>query len=159
MDPFPPAVVQAAQASQAKWNIPAAIILAQWSLESAFGQATPPGSNNPFGIKATAGEPFVIAQTTEYVNGKRVLGPAKFRKFDSMADAFDQHGKLLATAPCYAKARLVSGDPDAFARALQGIYATDPQYANKLIARMKQYNLYKYDLVRSKLGPLRDIFA
>jgi flagellum-specific peptidoglycan hydrolase FlgJ len=133
--------------------------LAQWSLESNFGRVMPPGSNNPFGIKAAPGEPFVIAQTAEYVNGKQVFVQAKFRKFDTLADAFDRHGKLLATAQVYAKARHVATDPDAFARALQGVYATDPQYANKLIARMKQYNLYKYDLVRPKLGPLHNTLA
>ena len=150
MDPFPQAVIEAARASQNKWNIPAAIILAQWSLESANGTAMPPGSNNPFGIKAAAGQPFVTARTKENVNGKEVAVEAKFRKFASLAEAFDQHGKLLATAPCYAKARLAITDPNAFAQALQGVYASDPHYAMKLIARMKQYNLYRYDSLSCK---------
>jgi flagellum-specific peptidoglycan hydrolase FlgJ len=145
MDPFPPTVIQSALASQNKWSIPAAIILAQWSLESDFGRAMPPGSNNPFGIKAVPGQEFVLARTPEYVNGKRIFVEAKFRRFASIAEAFDQHGKLLATAQCYVRARSLITDPNAFAHALQGIYATDPQYANKLIARMKEYDLYKYD--------------
>jgi len=37
------------------------------------------------------------------------------------------------------------GDPDAFANALTGIYATDPHYGRSLIALMKALNLYQYD--------------
>jgi len=35
--------------------------------------------------------------------------------------------------------------PDAFAAALTGVYATDPNYGSNLIALMRLYNLYRYD--------------
>jgi len=142
---FPADVVAAAQASQKTWKIPAAVTLAQWALESSWGTAMPGGSNNPFGIKAKPGEPYVEAYTGEDIHGQHVTILAKFRKFDSMKDAFDQHGRLLGTASPYAHARTLTGDPDAFADALTGIYASDPNYGTKLKRIMKTYNLYQYD--------------
>ena len=49
---LPPEVIEAARASQTRWGIPASVTLAQWIVESAWGSAMPPDSNNPFGIKA-----------------------------------------------------------------------------------------------------------
>jgi flagellum-specific peptidoglycan hydrolase FlgJ len=145
MMPLPQMVINAAIDADKKWHVPAAVSLAQWALESNFGRAMPPGSNNPFGIKATGTQPYVVASTKEFVNGKYVTVDARFRKFASLVDAFNQHGQLLATAPAYTKARLASKDPNAFADALTGVYATDPRYGTKLKAIMSQYNLYQYD--------------
>ena len=36
--------------------------------------------------------------------------------------------------------------PDAFANDLTGVYATDPEYGANLIALMKLYNLYRFDV-------------
>jgi flagellum-specific peptidoglycan hydrolase FlgJ len=154
MEVFPSAVIDAAVASNKKWRVPASVTLAQWALESNFGRAMPPGSNNPFGIKATVGQPFVLAITREVVNGKSVSQQAKFRVFPSLTVAFDLHARLLATAAPYARARMFSGDPNGFADALTGVYATDPFYGTKLKAIMKQYNLYKYDSLTWTAAPI-----
>ena len=142
---FPRVVIDAAVASNKKWHVPASVALAQWALESSYGRATPAGSNNPFGIKAVVGQPFVLAKTQEFVHGKYETTEAKFRRFSSLTDAFEAHGQLLATAPAYAKARMFSSDANGFADALTGVYATDPHYGSKLKAIMKQHNLYQYD--------------
>jgi hypothetical protein len=142
---FPADVIAAAQASQKTWNIPAAITLAQWAIESGYGKSMPSGSNNPFGIKAAEGEPFVEASTREVIKGKDITIKAKFRKFTSLTEAFDLHGKLLATGKPYAHARTLISDPDAFADALTGVYATDPTYGTVLKRIMKAGNLYQYD--------------
>jgi|SRR5271157_2214624 len=142
---FPADVIVAAQASHKAWNIPASVTLAQWALESTWGRTMPSGSNNPFGIKAAAGQPYVEASTHEVVNGHRIKVVARFRKFASMAEAFDQHGRLLATAAPYAHARTLVNSPDAFADALTGVYATDPNYGTSLKRLMTSYNLYQYD--------------
>lgn len=142
---FPLDVISAAQASQAKWKIPAAVTLAQWAIESNFGRAMPSGSNNPFGIKAVGGQPYVEAHTHEVVHGKTITIVAKFRKFASINDAFDEHGRLLATDKHYVHARTVARDPDAFADALTGVYATAPNYGAILKRTMKSFNLYQYD--------------
>jgi hypothetical protein len=44
-------------------------------------------------------------------------------------------------------------DPDAFAAALTGVYATDPDYGAKLISLMRQYDLYRYDAVATSGAP------
>jgi len=142
---FPSDVIDSAQASQTTWKIPASVTLAQWALESNWGQTMPDGSNNPFGMKAGAGQPFVEAQTCEVINGQTVTVTARFRKFASIGEAFDEHGRLLATALPYAHARTLVNDPDAFAEALTGVYATDPNYGESLTGLMKTYNLYQYD--------------
>jgi flagellum-specific peptidoglycan hydrolase FlgJ/peptidoglycan hydrolase-like protein with peptidoglycan-binding domain len=141
-------VIAAARASQQKWGVPASVSLAQFILESNWGRSMPggPSSNNPFGIKAQQGEPAVAAQTHEVEHGETITIVARFRKFSSLAEAFDAHGALLATARIYAPVMLHRSDPDAFADALTGKYATDPRYGSKLKDLMRRNNLYQYDI-------------
>ncbi len=146
---FPDAVVAAARASLAKWRIPASVSLAQWALESSWGAAMPPGSNNCFGIKAVVGQPSVSCVTHEDVGGRMVGITAKFRAFASIGDAFDQHAQLLATSHYYEPARAKLPDANAFAEALTGVYATDHLYDTKLRSIMKAHDLYQWDRVRA----------
>lgn len=139
-------VIRAAQASQRKWRVPASITLAQWALESAYGKRMPAGSNNPFGIKALPGQKSVAAMTKEEIGGKLVSKKEPFRVFDSLDEAFIKHAELLGTSKHYVKARMFSDDPDAFADALTGIYATDSQYGQKLKSIMRKNDLYRFDL-------------
>jgi hypothetical protein len=141
----PPEVINAATASHMRWNVPASVTLAQWVVESAWGAAMPPSSNNPFGIKASADQPFVESPTREVVDGNSVTVTARFRKFDSVTDAFEQHGKLLATATVYKAAMALAQDPDAFADALTGVYATDPQYGFTLKWVIHNYGFIRFD--------------
>lgn len=120
------------------------VTLAQWALESNYGKAMPKGSNNPFGIKANGDQPSVDAMTWEVVRGKRIDIVQRFRKFETMADAFEAHNRLLATSKHYKKARAAKTAVE-FAKALTGIYATDPDYDKKLRSIMGKYNLYQYD--------------
>ena len=142
---IPDSVISAAQAAEKAWKIPAAVTISQWALESNWGRSMPTGSNNPFGIKAVGNQPSVEASTKEFEGGKWITIQAKFRKFDSLDDAFDEHGQLLATKKAYANAREHLDDPNAFADALTGVYATDPDYGGKLKRTMKAHDLYKYD--------------
>ncbi len=136
----PPEVVEAAVASRLKWSVPASITMAQWAVESAWGASMPPGSNNPFGIKALPGQAGVDSMTREVIAGESITLPQKFRQFDSLSEAFDQHGKLLATGNPYKRAMTLKDDPDAFADALTGVYATDPNYGTTL-----KYVIHTYD--------------
>jgi hypothetical protein len=141
----PPDVADAAIASRKRWSVPASVTVAQWAVESAWGASMPPGSNNPFGIKAVGDQPAVDSATREVVNGANEVITAKFRVFDSIAQAFDEHGRLIATAPVYGDAMKQKQDPEAFADALTGVYATDPTYGYTLKWVMENYGLLQYD--------------
>lgn len=138
-------MILAAQAAQRRWHVPTSISLAQWALESGWGHSMPTGSNNPFGIKARHGERFVVAWTHEVVHGQRIRIQAPFRVFDSIEQAFDRLGELLANRSPYAAARQHTRDPDAYARALEGHYATEPGYGESLVGMLRDNDFYQYD--------------
>ncbi|MBS0640265.1 MAG: glucosaminidase domain-containing protein [Acetobacteraceae bacterium] len=142
---LPQEVIDAAIASRLHWNVPVSVTLAQWIVESAWGAAMPPASNNPFGIKAVGDQPAVESPTREVVDGSSVTVTARFRRFTSLTEAFDQHGRLLATAAVYKPAMGQVQDPEAFADALTGVYATDPQYGFTLKWVIRNYGLMRYD--------------
>lgn len=117
-------------------------ILAQAALETGWGKSVAGTNNgdssfNLFGIKAgsqwsgkTANVP-----TLEFEAGVPVKKVERFRSYDSAAHSFDDYAKLIANSPRYEKARGTGSDIASFAGALQqGGYATDPQYANKVVA-------------------------
>ena len=141
----PPDVVDAAVASKKKYKVPASVTIAQWAVESAWGASMPPDSNNPFGIKAVGDQPAVDSATREVENGKSIAIVAKFRKFESIEQAFDLHGKLLGEGRPYVAAMKLADDPEAFADALTGVYATDPEYGMTLKWVMKNYGLLAHD--------------
>ncbi|WP_051416280.1 MULTISPECIES: glucosaminidase domain-containing protein [unclassified Paracoccus (in: a-proteobacteria)] len=154
-------VIRAAQASQRRWGVPASVTLAQWALESDYGARMPARSNNPFGIKAVGNQPSVASWTVEFQNGTPGRRREPFRVFASLEDAFAEHGRLLAQSRHYTRARQFLNDPDRFADALTGVYATDPQYGAKLRSIMRKNDLYAFDIpgdlpaVREPAPPLR----
>jgi flagellum-specific peptidoglycan hydrolase FlgJ len=122
------------------------VTVAQFLLESNWGRSGMGDANNYFGIKARAGEPFVMKDTTEFVNGKPVKVQQPFRRYESMAECFADHARLICSRmsngkKIYAKALENPNDPVAFANALTGVYATDPQYGSKLVSIMKDRGL------------------
>ena len=141
----PPDVGDAARLSFKQWGVPASVTVAQWAVESAWGAAMPPGSNNPFGIKAVGDQPAVDSMTREVLSGQSVTVSARFRQFASLSEAFDLHGKLLATGAPYRPAMAKKADPDAFADALTGVYATDPQYGTTLKYVIHTYGMDQFD--------------
>jgi flagellum-specific peptidoglycan hydrolase FlgJ len=145
MPMVPRDVITAAQAAQRKWGVPASVTIAQWAVESGYGAHVPSGSNNPFGFKARPGQPAVSAMTAEAIGGRTIHLPQPFRKFASLAEAFDLHGQLLHDGRAYRHAMMLAGSADAFANALTGVYATDPHYGRSLTALMKALDLYQYD--------------
>jgi len=116
-------------------------IIAQAALETGWGTSQPSdggsASHNFFGIKAGASwnGASVASPTTEYVDGVARDEQARFRAYGSVAENVTDYVRVLRDNPRYADALGTGGDVRAFADALQrGGYATDPEYANKLVA-------------------------
>lgn len=132
-----------AQAASQRSGVPAELILAQAALETGWGRreiATAQGGNshNLFGIKAGSQWRGATTDvlTTEFVEGRAVKRVERFRAYPSYQAAFDDYARLIGNNPRYAGV-LSADSPAQAARALQrGGYATDPAYADKLVAVM-----------------------
>lgn len=130
--------------TEASTGIPASITLAQWALESGWGTAMPPGSNNPFGIKAVGDQPFVRVPTKEFIHGEEVTIEQNFRAFASLAEAFADHARLLTTGAPYRAAFAqfqADRDMDAFIVAMAKRYSTSPTYAAQLMSMIENSHI------------------
>ncbi|TSE34788.1 flagellar assembly peptidoglycan hydrolase FlgJ [Tepidimonas charontis] len=130
----------AAQQVAAQTGIPAAYLIGQAAHETGWGRseirmADGSPSHNLFGIKAGPNWRGKVAEitTTEYVNGQPHKVRARFRAYDSYAEAFRDYAQLITRSPRYQAVVQNLHSPHAFAQQLQRAgYATDPQYAAKL---------------------------
>ncbi len=70
-----------------------------------------------------------------------------FRVYQDARDSYEDHSKFLARHPRYARLfELNQRDYKGWARGLKQCgYATNPQYANKLIQIIELYKLFDYD--------------
>lgn len=135
-------------------GIPPHFMLAQAALESGWGKheirhADNSPSYNLFGIKAGANwkGDVVETMTTEYINGVPQKTVEKFRAYNSYAEGFHDYARLLADNPRYAKV-LQSTDAASFANGLQRAgYATDPQYAEKLLRILNSERLQNREFI------------
>lgn len=120
------------------------VVTAQAIHESAWGKSRI--GNNLFGVKAGRGWNGTARTvgTHEYAKGKRIETKAAFRDYPSVKDSIRDHG-LLLSGKRYAGVRAAKNYREA-ARALQNAgYATDPQYADKLIRIIETYGLDALD--------------
>jgi flagellum-specific peptidoglycan hydrolase FlgJ len=125
---------QAARDTESMTGFPAQVTLCQWALESGWGEHCP--GNNCFGIKSYAGE-FGQQQllTTEVFNGIPRKVYAWFATFPTLTACFQKHAQLITESPRYSIVWgnwLANRDLDEFIDGLAHLYATDPQYADKL---------------------------
>ena len=124
-------------------------MLGQAALETGWGRAEiraadGQNSHNLFGIKAGGAWRGRTADivTTEYVNGKPHKQVESFRAYDSYADAFRDYATLLRANPRYQNVIAQGSDAAGFAQGLQQAgYATDPNYASKLMRVIRQVDL------------------
>ncbi|MCX6599827.1 MAG: glucosaminidase domain-containing protein [Acidobacteria bacterium] len=116
-------IAAAAVATEAATGVPAELCTAQCILESAWLEKAP--GNNPFGIKARAGQPSTPVLTTEFLtpqqldrvraSGKeirsvepstggkqKVMMVDQFAAFPTLADAFTAYANLLVKGKYFA---------------------------------------------------------
>lgn len=130
-----------AMSQKSKHGVPASIILAQGLLESGAGFGTlAVTANNHFGIKCSN-------WTGERVYKDDDAKNECFRKYNKVEDSYEDHSLFLKNRPRYASLfKLSSSDYKGWAHGLKSAgYATDPNYAYKLIQLIENYDLQQYD--------------
>ncbi|MBU3828239.1 MAG: glycoside hydrolase family 73 protein [Candidatus Lactobacillus pullistercoris] len=127
------------------------ITIAQACLESNYGQSDLSQKyNNLFGVKGTNPNTSAILTTKEYVKGKWINVKARFQIYDSYEASIRAHARLFQNGTSWNHKQyqhvLAAKDYRKQAKALvTDGYATDPNYADKLINLIEQYGLAKYD--------------
>jgi flagellum-specific peptidoglycan hydrolase FlgJ len=146
-DEFVRFVAPLAQRSEQETGVPASVTIAQAALETGWGKSSRLVANNLFGIKGRGTAGSVKLWTREYVRGRWVRTRASFAAYQNFGDSVSAHGRLISENTIYRKAMAVKDKgPEPFARALQRAgYATDPQYANKLLSIIRKRDLEQYD--------------
>ncbi|WP_244104723.1 glycoside hydrolase family 73 protein [Burkholderia anthina] len=142
---FIAAIAPAAQACSKRTGVPASVTVAQAALESSWGKRAP--GMNLFGIKADPAwrGPVTLQVTHEVVNGETITITARFRAYSDWEGSIDDHAAFLTGNPRYRPAFAFKDGPN-FARAIaKAGYATDPLYADKLIAIMSTRGLGALD--------------
>ena len=124
-----------------RYHIPASITLAQGLFESSAGRSVlATQGNNHFGIKC-----HNWTGPTQY-HDDDARGEC-FRVYKDARDSYEDHSKFLARQPRYARLfELGQRNYKGWAQGLKQCgYATNPQYANKLIQIIELYKLFDYD--------------
>lgn len=127
---------------QAAHGIPASITLAQGLLESHAGQSTLASKgNNHFGIKCHRGwEGDTLLRNDDAAN-------ECFRAYSSADESFEDHSRFLLKPRYKPLFENEVTDYVAWAHGLKACgYATDPNYAMRLITIIERYGLYLYDI-------------
>jgi len=131
-----------AMSEMKRTGIPASITLAQGMIESDFGRSTlAREANNHFGIKChNDWNGPVIRHHDDRRN-------ECFRKYSHAEDSYYDHSDFLRNGSRYTS--LFSLDPTDYKGWARGLkkagYATNPDYANMLIRKIEENNLYYYD--------------
>lgn len=122
-------------------GIPASITLAQGIHESNYGNSRLAVlANNHFGAKCHRAWKGPSIKHTDDAPDEC------FRKYTSVLDSYKDHSKILEKKRYASLFDLSLYDYKNWAHGLKKAgYATDPQYAYKLIAKIERYALYIYD--------------
>lgn len=147
---FISSIGEAAMVSQERTGVPASVTIAQAILESSWGASRlSREAHNYFGIKAQTkpGPGGVIwFDVWEVIGGRNVVQRQPFRVYNDIAESFEDHGRFLLENGRYARAMAARSDARQFAREINRAgYATDPNYASKLIQLMDRYDLYRFN--------------
>lgn len=140
---------------QRKHGVPASITLAQGLLESGAGASTlATEGNNHFGIKCHT------SWTGPTMLRDDDAPDECFRVYADAAESFEDHSLFLAKGRRYASLfELDLTDYRGWATGLSAAgYATDPNYAPRLIAIIEQYALYMYDTPGSETEDAAALF-
>ena len=142
----------AAQVAAEQLGIDPKALLAQAAIETGWGQhmihnTSGQNSHNLFGIKADRrwqGDRAMV-DTIEFEQGIAATKKAPFRVYDSFADSMQDYVGFVKQNPRYEDAVKQSQSPlDYFSELQKAGYATDPDYANKVITVFEGEQLKSY---------------
>jgi flagellum-specific peptidoglycan hydrolase FlgJ len=129
----------AALQSSERSGMPSMVTVAQAALESNWGQSKLSNeANNYFGIKAHGNHDRIQMTTNECEKGATIVIKAEFAKYLSMLECFECRDEILARGTIYAGAREKRGDEAGFIGEIAKHWATDPKYAEKLLAVLNE---------------------
>ena len=131
-------------------GIPASITLAQGIHESSWGKGElAVKSNNHFGIKCKSywtGQSFYYKDDDYDKNGNLIK--SCFRAYENPEKSYIDHTDFLMNTAHYQE--LFGYSKTDYKRWAKGLkkcgYATDKEYANKLIRTIEKYQLYRFDM-------------
>ncbi|MCJ8321032.1 MAG: flagellar assembly peptidoglycan hydrolase FlgJ [Colwellia sp.] len=142
---FVTALIEPAKSVENKLGIPFEVVIAQAALETGWGQKIikseqGESSNNLFNIKADnrwQGSK-ITKDTLEFEQGSLVKKSALFRSYESIKDSVKDYINFLSSGDRYQNALDNVGNVEHFLHGLQKAgYATDPNYANKIMATLR----------------------
>lgn len=131
----------------ARYNLPASVCIAQAILESGWGKYCI-GDYNYFGRKYGGWGQYEVCRTQEYIDGEYVTINDKFQSYDTLEEAIEDWCVLITEDWKYEDALLEwqkTWDVEEFVYALAPIYATDPEYADKIISTINANDLKRFD--------------
>lgn len=121
------------------------VILAQAILESQWGQSKlSHDAQNYFGIKGSYQGDSVEVVTKEVFNDEWISISDSFRKYPSLYESIEDYVSLMNTERYYNVLEHDTYQEQAIAIMNSG-YATDPDYALKIIDIIEVHRLYDYD--------------
>lgn len=127
-------VKAAAKHCGAKWP---EVVAAQWALESGWGKHTS-GKNNFFGIKGKDGQGTLVS-TTEFTGGMEIKVDAWFKDFPNLYECVNELvSKWYKDYKNYKGVNRADSAEECCRLLVKEGYATDPQYATKLINILKK---------------------
>jgi len=154
---FIQSLLPAAQKAAANLGLEPLALIAQAALETGWGQrmfksSNGQNSNNLFGIKAQSNwqGQVAVVDTLEYREGVAQKEKARFRAYDSAEQSLHDYVDLIQSNPRYQAALSVASDTKAYFQRLQAAgYATDPNYAQKILSVLEGSSFKE---VRNLLG-------
>ncbi len=155
--------IPAATTASSKYGTYTSVMLAQATVESAWGQSglAQEPNNNLFGIKGSYNGQSVNMNTGEYGKGGYYTTNAGFRKYPSYTESFEDNGSLLRNQMGnYYSGTWVENSSNyaqATQNGLQGKYATDPNYAKTLNSVIATNGFDKYDPVTQVVNENRTV--
>ncbi|MGD6815630.1 glucosaminidase domain-containing protein [Metabacillus sp. 84] len=139
---------------QKEENIAASVLLAQSILETGWGESyLAKTAFNLFGIKGSYKGQSLVVRTIEYIEGEERVVSSSFKRYPSWYESFKDLVEFYKRGTRYAPIFAETDYKKACAALQQAGYASDPNYANKLIGIIERNGLSKYDRMSESPPP------